>query len=296
MADQEPNGDLAQRTRRRASHLTDEGAALLERTLYERREAHGNSGRIKQQERADLLGVCRPTADRILRRQGVDRNTLVLAFRSLGLEWKDSYSTRSAEQPEPTAVDPAPPLPKRRRDWRVWAGTALLLCALLYVPLFRALDTWGYGRKQRSVHLQLVAEYCAGVREYQAGNFKLAREHCERMMTLSRETRSYYDLAMALRLTGEIASAQGDLLVAKRLFLDALAIRLRVRDLAALTRHVRGLRRPGNKARRVRERQRSPRTQFGRVSQAERQGRSRDDQGPWDRWAPVIRPPSERRS
>ncbi|HRI45347.1 MAG TPA: tetratricopeptide repeat protein [Fimbriimonadaceae bacterium] len=259
MADHHPNGNpTSSQTRQRAVRLTEEGVALLAGAIIERWGKSEERGRLTRKARAEMLGLSLATADRVMSQQGVDRSSILIAFGKLGLEWSDEYCVQArtadptayadavesaleesavsaqAQEKSELALAQAPSPPARQRRRWVWAVAAFALALVLCLPFSKALDTWGYGHRQRSVHQRLVAEYYAGVRDYQTGNFRSAKEHCERVMTLSREARSYYDLAMALRLAGEIAAAEGDLQLAKRHLFDALSIRLTVNDLPAL--------------------------------------------------------------
>lgn len=258
MADLHPNGDdSSSKTRRRAVCLTDEGLTLLKQALLRCWERDRGSRRMTRKIRADMLGVSEPTGSKIMSGQGVDRSSLLIAFGNLGLEWSDDYcvhvrtngaidhsdcvesapgesaAAAEAEFTSGSALSEVPSPPVRRKRW-VWAVAAFAFVVALCQPISVALDAWGYGQKQQSVHQRLVAEYYAGIREYQIGNFRSAKEHCDRVLALSRESRSYYDLAMALRLAGEIAAAKGDLQRAKQHFLGAVSIRETVQDVSAL--------------------------------------------------------------
>ena len=78
------------KTRNRSVRLTDDALECLRKSLNQRWVTGNNQAKLTRETRADMLGVSVLTADRILRGDPVDRSSLQIAFRSLGLDWSDS--------------------------------------------------------------------------------------------------------------------------------------------------------------------------------------------------------------
>src|SRR5690349_946323 len=90
MSDHEIGGHQKQ-TRRRAVRLRPDALELLKATLAQTWAKNPGPGKFTREEKANLLGVSVATSQRILKGEGVDRPSLTLAFKNLGLEWEDSY-------------------------------------------------------------------------------------------------------------------------------------------------------------------------------------------------------------
>lgn len=239
MADYHPNGDPgSSRTRRRAVRLTEEGVALLARAIAEQWEKGGCHERLTWKARAEMLGLSHGTTDRILSRQGVDRSSLLIAFKNVGLDWDDAFceSARAGEPAQgpgeevlPAAVESIPALTShetsRRRVWPVWAVAALLLVAVLYLPASSAVEKWRFGQRRAAALQEFQAESVAAQREYDAARFEPAKAHAERARRLAMEWQFAYDLATITCIDGYIAAGQGKLREAKQLFTRAMNLR-----------------------------------------------------------------------
>src|SRR5437016_3331279 len=86
--------------RRRAVILTPEGLEILRSSLFAGWAQDSAEGKLTREERARRLGVSLLTADRILGGNGVDRVSLMLAFKSLDVSWQDSYCVHARGENE----------------------------------------------------------------------------------------------------------------------------------------------------------------------------------------------------
>ena len=77
--------------RNRSVRLTDEGMDHLRKILIHRWQSGKAQRKLTREARAELMGVSVITSDRILRGDPVDRSSLQITFKSLGIEWDDSY-------------------------------------------------------------------------------------------------------------------------------------------------------------------------------------------------------------
>src|SRR4051812_4110967 len=78
-------------SRRRAVQLTPEALNNLKCALSEKWHLEERPGKLTREARAEILGISIATAERVLTGKGVDRPTLTLAFRNVGLSWHESY-------------------------------------------------------------------------------------------------------------------------------------------------------------------------------------------------------------
>lgn len=222
-------GSPRPRPRKRAVRLTDEANALLKQRLFERWEAGGKGGRLTREARAELLGVSVSTADRILSQDGVDRNTLVLAFKSVGLDWDDSrceYVVRSGDDDaEPKAVEAEVPQPKLRSRMRWILWPALILCLLAAGPVYHEVT---FFRDQNYLYslIGVFNKKMDGASEaFHAGNYPLAEDYIGQARKIALRLDSVEKVALARRIEADIAAAQGSLAEAKELYSEALQIR-----------------------------------------------------------------------
>lgn len=221
--------DKGARSRSRAVRLTTAGLEVLRRTLVEVWARESNGRKLTRERRAELLGVSIATAERVLSGKGVDRATLLLAFKSLGLAWDEAYCEHPDAAPEaesdiqerPQLAPPAPSRPARSHPTGWARAFMVLITAMVMLSAPRStritlpepyIEAWS------SAYLR---HFMSGTNAYHAGNYVQAKPHVDRALSIARANRSPSHTAGALRLAGDLASAHGDLHVALERYEEA---------------------------------------------------------------------------
>lgn len=215
-----PDDGRTKQTRKRAVRLTEEGRALFEAALVERWKSEGSLRQLSRAEKARLLGVhSASTAQRILAGEGVDRRTLVLACRTLGLKWRTTLCkpATNGDVPESTpqrlAEDTATQeLPQRRRRWGLVALFGLALGGLLLSAV--GAIKWGAMqrmqlRQQTQIEEQFRIAFAQGEAHYESGRYSQARDFCEAAIACALHLDRVRMLANATALSARIDTAEG---------------------------------------------------------------------------------------
>ncbi|MBX7132020.1 MAG: tetratricopeptide repeat protein [Fimbriimonadaceae bacterium] len=210
------------RTRRRAVRLTAHGRAILENALLERWKQDRNEGRITREGRAQLLHLSPKTAERIQKGEGVDRNTLAHAFKSIGLDWSDDLCERVGEPddraPAPNLDLPTnPTIPERIRISK-WLRLRVGL-VVFAITVALAISIFSFTRRTEGQRAQtyndwlarFTMQHDAGVASYQAGKLDLAWQQAASALTTAEERNDQKCRAGAIGLQGQVLAAQGKL-------------------------------------------------------------------------------------
>lgn len=220
--------DNPKQTRRRAVRLRQEALDELKTALTETWNASPTAGKFTREEKASLLGVSRATAERILKREGVDRPSLALAFKNVGLSWDDSYCERPIDS-DPVSLEP--PLgpevlqvleePERAPAGVRWGFAIAVLCVLTVFGVIssQAQPNEASWRAVASNHRKLAGE------AYHRGDFNLARAEIAKSVELATANDNASSLAECRRVAGDLALVSGDLNAAREHFGFALEIR-----------------------------------------------------------------------
>jgi tetratricopeptide (TPR) repeat protein len=219
--------------RKRAVRLTPEGLELVKAALALAWQSDPAWGKLTREARADILGVSLATADRILKQQGVDRPTLTIAFKRLGLAWDDRYCesvTRPEVQSAESLTEPIGQAPARETKVSVrplrHRGFALafgLVIPLLLAPFteIKPATTGPFLQSDFFVHLRSAEE------AYHHGRYGVAKNHLDQVLALLGDNPRAPQLALALRLAGDLASVEGRYQEAGDYYRDSLVIRRR---------------------------------------------------------------------
>lgn len=228
--------------RRRAIRLNREAAATLSSRLEARWREMGMTRKLTWEARADILGLCVVTCRRLLKGEGVDRGSVLLAFASLGLEMSENdllqepesdliEETPSAALHESTEFHPDQeavpqsvlPTIRRRPHLMVWAACAfagLFAVVLLCPPI----------TKDRKVEAAPKPVWNAILRtaeaSFQRGDYSPARAQLAGGLLLAREKDSAGELANASRLQAELEQMKGRFDLAEQLLLQAISCRV----------------------------------------------------------------------
>lgn len=220
--------------RRRAVRLTDKAAEMLSARLVEVWHETRPGERLTRELRSGLLAVSVVTAEKILRREGVDKSSLIVAFRSLGMEWRDTFceTVQSEPEPEPDAIQPPPTRTRRKRNEFAFLFGFCLLAGGIGFAFARhnewpsAANIWAE-KKQFSDHMDV------GIKSYFNGDYPTAGKDFAAAIALSEDYKDAADISQATRMMGENEAAQGDFGKALDLFNEALHLREYIRDEAS---------------------------------------------------------------
>lgn len=223
-------------TRRRAVRLTPEALRLLQDALVERWKASGEVGKLTREKKSEFLGLSVVTADRVLRGEGVDRPTLTLAFKNLGLSWREDYCAPSTaltpqgadSYPTPTLDEP-PTLreaPVRgARLWPVVVGAVLMLGMMLG-------SNYVGDKPDHFNRLVMLSE-----RAYHRADYATSRVFMRQALEIARKQERVPTLSEALRLAGDLERVYGNLAEARQLYFEAYTLRSslsKARNMASL--------------------------------------------------------------
>ena len=209
---------------------------MFKRALMDKWAAVGPTARFTRETRADLLGVCIKTAERLWQGESADRSTFTTVFRNLGIPWRESYCESEVASPIVQSDQPlsAPePQVRPRRWWRsrlVLAGgvvlslAALGLSRLLDHPrsaVSKAPEPWTVG------FYRILAD---GSDRYHRGDYDGANVELRKAVEIATEHRSPGDLSAAIRMVGDLNAERGDFGAAEANYHEALNLRSTFRD------------------------------------------------------------------
>jgi len=156
------------------------------------------------------MGVSVRTSDRILKRDPVDRASLVTAFRPLGAPWADEYLEKpptdslETEGAAPPAAETSNSLPvaARRPSTLLFVGLSVLVLTLIVGIIL--------GSRPRDWRPEFMAEMERATEHYHRAEFKDARESIDRAAKIAHPHRQADALAWMRRLEAEILAAEGN--------------------------------------------------------------------------------------
>lgn len=224
--------DNRRSVRNRAVRLTPEGLELLKAGMVRAWESDPNRSKLTREARADILGVSLGTADRIMKQQGVDRSTLSLTFKKLGLTWDDRFcelvSRGKGEPEEPSADHSSATLTRTPFRQRPWRRALLAVGGVLALVLAVALTQPPTPESKESIrHSGFLENLTAAEQAYHKADYAAARYHLAQVLTFVEENPKAPELSLALRLAGDVASSEGKYTEALNSYRDALVIRRR---------------------------------------------------------------------
>ncbi len=221
-----------QQTRRRAVRLKKEAILHLNHRLEQEWSHHPGSGKLTRQEKARLLGVSLVTSQKILSGSGVDRPTLTLVYKNLGLTWDNSYCEpihlefAPDDLPDEAGLEETPlnslDDPPRKRSWpgRWIFASALAGSAALLISGFHLLGPrTNMGRDWEGRYL---AEVKSVIQAYRQADYLHARSRLAKAIEIARLNSDALALSETLMLAGDLAAANGDYETAKLQYEKAL--------------------------------------------------------------------------
>lgn len=208
-------------TRRRAVKLRSDALVLLTQRLSEAWAQNPGHGKLTREEKARLLGVSLGTSERILKNKGVDRPSLTIAFKSLGLKWDDAYCEFPAtESSLPVSETPLVPTstPEAKKKNSLWKfALAAVVASAILIPLNNDGGTDWRNQFNRKMYLAEEA--------YNTAKYEVALQEISVAIKLAQENENAPCLAGALRVAGDLALASGDLTKARSDYRSAITIR-----------------------------------------------------------------------
>jgi len=172
-----------------------------------------------------MLGLSIGTAERILRGEGVDRPSLLIAFQTIGLQWKEEFRSDYQENSEFAEVHGAPMtefaytphgIPIRSQLGIACVAFAVLIGIFWMLPRFGQTVSW----VQRYDELIL-----SGTAAYNHAKYERASQDFNAALEIARNHDAAQHLSDVLRMLGDVAAAQGSLKLAKQRYSEALTIR-----------------------------------------------------------------------
>ena len=210
--------------RRRAVRLTDEARQILKSALFERWRRDSGDKKLTREVRAGLLGVSVATSERVWEGKGVDRPTLTLAFKNLGLDWQDSYCVDASGQnlcpPSSDQVVDVSNLDSLRTKSPIWIRltfatiAVLALCTTIVVILHRPTTTWAV-RSDKPWQDQFCLIMAKGTESYHRAEYGHAQSQLDEAIGLARSHDAVGELAGALKLSGDLAAVRGSFQLAR---------------------------------------------------------------------------------
>lgn len=233
-------GRMEQKNRRkRPVALNQDARKMLEAALLERYSQEGSSLRLTRETRAEYLGLSVVTVNRILNGKGVDRATLVHAFKSVGLPWSDSYcvpgdfNDLSPNPPEAVTIDTG----TFSTRWTPTVGLGAALISIVAILGYAIQMKKSMAPAEQITPASRIAFNTAWNRcklNYDKGQYQGALKCAREVAGLARAEQNGSQLASALRLEGDILAALGEDRDAIRAFKEAYELRKVLNQTTAL--------------------------------------------------------------
>lgn len=198
------------KARQRAVRLTADALELLNKTIEESWRANKSGKRLTRQTRAFMLGVSLPTVDRILSREGVDRSSLVEAFKSVGIPWRDQYCESEITPQQVLTSENAPEQnPGYQRNA---ARSVLLVCTGILLASLALGAYLQWPRKDWTAEYDHALSHATNL--YSKGKYKESEGILAKAMEIGESKKTSRNLEAALKLRGDLAAARGRLVPA----------------------------------------------------------------------------------
>jgi len=207
-------------SRGRGVRLSEAAAKLFSARLEEQFFNLFGPRRATKRALAELVNVSEKTLDRIVRREKVDRGTLLSVSAALGITWEEGFL---AEEADDFYLIPAR---KQfiRAPWAISIAVALVALTLTSVLLLRpgthAAQPPATGRAAFFRRLSLGTEY------YQSARFEKARAEFLACHEMASEANDWQGVAESLRMLADVDMARGDYRQARDRYARALELRV----------------------------------------------------------------------
>ena len=220
----------SERQRKRAVRLTEDAAAALRVAIVEAWRQKGRAGKLTREARAEMLGLSISTTERVLKCQGVDRATLILAYRNLGLAWQESFV--QAEEPEAPLEVNQKPVTVAPAWWSRLLTRPIMLAAaaVAMVLVVWPLTLSGRAEARNGPEYRATIELLDGSAAFHKGDYALAETKVNQSIETARYFKDPGSLAASLRMAGDIAAARGDFETARMRYSSSLVLRQVLKD------------------------------------------------------------------
>ncbi len=198
---------MSGQTRRRGVRLKPEALKELSERLdgmVDRHVAAHPDARPNRELEAEIIGLSVRTVGKILRGEPVDKNTLCVAFRHVGLRWDESFCELPADHEDQPTVPLAQVRPKRRLEW---------LFAVALVPVVvvaGAVQVWRPLWRQDEGHRAFIRGMDSAAVLYQSGDYVKARATVDSLEPLAKKSLNVNDIGWVLRLKGDLDTVEGN--------------------------------------------------------------------------------------
>jgi len=193
----------------RAVCLKEDALDRLRKGLTAKWQSSAPSQRLTRALKAELLGLSIVTTERILKGQGVDRATLVIAFQnlSLPLDECDFKPNTLQETPVPTG---SPEVAKRSVALQHFKRLGWLAAVIpVFLLAFPATQSPVSKTSKPLWRNEFNALFARGLDHYQHGRLDQAKAVVDELLAGAQTNDSARGFAGALRLSGDIAYGQG---------------------------------------------------------------------------------------
>jgi tetratricopeptide (TPR) repeat protein len=217
--------------RRRAVRLTNDATEALKHALTEKWRADKQTGKLTREVRAEILGVSVATSERLLSGKGVDRSTISVAFRNVGLEYSDKVFEPLVPEDDalPPDQQPMPEVnhPQTRHKWSRFVSFVLAASVLLAVVMTTVKHPASASGKPVTADwaTRFNIEFAEASNLYHEAKFAEAQKRMDSAMDIARSHDSAGQFSGALRLAGDLQAAHGAFRQAKDSYSAALKLR-----------------------------------------------------------------------
>lgn len=221
------------KSRNRGVRLSSDATELIGQRLLDKWMSNHHDAKLTREARAEYMGLSLATSDRVLNGDVVDRATILLVFKNLGLPWNEEYISSKTEEdqydPESQsnsyAIDPIlaaiqkrdpprrVPLLTHRRQRILFAAVSIVILLL-----------FSYYANKRYKQWEINEAFIVGSQAYQQGNYAEAKRKLSTIFKSAYDEDSAGSLASALRLAADIDSQEGNLSEAVKKYESSLII------------------------------------------------------------------------
>ncbi len=220
--------------------LTPQALQLLVNATDEAWEKANGTKRMSLQKQAELLGSTKPTIKKVFNHVGVDKTTLILAFKSVGLDWSDDYCQRFEDEilisgspnPEGRGILKAiveVPSQRRHLHWIYY----LVLASVVVVAYAFLREKPAYVRDSDSEVRHVTELLDSGYEFYEHAQYDRARAVVNEARELATKHDIAGEMASALRLTAWLDVQAGQYELAEKNFKDAILLKYAIRNKGA---------------------------------------------------------------
>ncbi len=221
-----PDMQNQEKPKSRSVRLSREQLEQLSQAIHEKWSQENHAGKLTQEVQADLLGIAVPTLKRMRAGEPVDRTTVSMAFKRVGLTWSNPVSETA---PPTTEVSVQPVIERTARRWPSILVASMVGVAAFFTA-FVLIASRDHARLAPDVELEqpwrkrFYEILKSGTDEYYSGDYAKSRAHIDTAVDMATRHVSADDLANALLISGNLAIVRGSYEDAETQFRKALRL------------------------------------------------------------------------